>query len=200
MFFLPHNARKRTIQKKKKFELKCPSIKLIERTGVFILCCIIMGTFETKSLLSKRKKFMCLCSQKRSIAGENTFQPLTCVSVSTEQAQDTLRRQQKELLQLLTKVALPRFMQKANLVSRPTGELLVVPTWLVAPRELGAGIHPCHSLLVLSLPLLPGGGWRSPQLKPLKSQHEPGLNHPQLQPPAPAPFSPISLTPLTLQQ
>lgn len=99
-------------KKKKKLELKCPSTKLIEGTGFFSLCCIIMGTSEGKSLLSKRKKFMYLCSQKRSIAGENIFQPSTCVPVSTEKAQDTLRRQQKELLQPLTKVALPRFMQK----------------------------------------------------------------------------------------
>lgn len=53
--------------------------------------------------------------------------------------------------------------------------------------------------MVLSSPLLPRGGWRSPRLKPLKNpKHKPRVEPPHLQPPAP--FSPISLTPLTLQQ
>lgn len=151
---------------RKKWNFKCPNTKLIVGTGFFSLCCIIMGTSEAKSLLSKRKKFTYLCSQQEEeLLGKiSANHQLVCLSALSEPR--THSGDSKGSFVNLYRLSCPaQVPAKANLLCRLTGELLV------APRELSWDPSLCHSLLGISLPLLPRGGWRSSQFKPLNSQH-----------------------------
>lgn len=66
---------------KKKNGIKMSKYKTDRRNWVFSLCCIIMGTSEGKSLLSKRKKFMYFCSQKEALLGKiSANHQLVCLS------------------------------------------------------------------------------------------------------------------------
>lgn len=171
MFFLPHNARKRTIPREKENGIKMSKYKTDRRNWVFSLCCIIMGNSEAKKSTEQREEVHVFVQPKRSTAGESICQPSTCVPASTEQAQDTLRRQQRELLQPLTKAALPRFM-----LFRPTGGTAGGAHLVGGTRGavLGAGIHlfaiPCWIFLFHSCPGVAGDQHSSNPSNPNKSQ------------------------------